>query len=54
MIRHTLKIIAKYKGLIFYGWMSNEAAIIVAKDADMFLLLIYVLDQFECFLPYRI
>ena len=34
--------------------MSNEAAIIVAKDADMFLLLIYVLDQFECFLPYRI
>ena len=34
--------------------MSNEASVNVAKDANMFLLLIYDLGQLECFLPYGI
>ena len=36
--------------LIFYARMCNEAAVVVAKDADVFLLLVYVLGQLECFL----
>ena len=40
--------------LIFHEGMSNEAAIIAAKDGDVFLLLIYALGQLEYFLPYRI
>ena len=30
--------------------MCNKAAVVVAKDADAFLLLVYVLGQSECFL----
>ena len=37
--------------LVFHEEMSNEAAVIVAKDKDVFLLLIYALSQLECFLP---
>ena len=32
---------------------SNEVLVIVVKDTDMVLLLIYVLSQLECFLPSR-
>ena len=31
--------------------MSNESAVIIAKDTDMFLLLNYAPGQLECFLP---
>ena len=35
--------------------MCNEAAVVVAKDADALLLLVYVLGQLECFLlPWHI
>lgn len=37
--------------LIFYESMSNEAAVIFAKNTVVFLLLIYVLEQLDCFLP---
>ena len=36
--------------LSFHERISNKAIVIVAKDADAFLLLIYVLEQLECFL----
>lgn len=32
---------------------SNEVLVIVVKDTDMVLLLIYVLSQLVCFLPSR-
>lgn len=35
--------------LIFCARMINAEAVIAAKDTDMFLLLIYVLGQLECF-----
>ena len=31
--------------------MSNESAVVVAKDMDRFLLLIYALGQLGCFFP---
>ena len=31
--------------------MSNKTAVVVAKDIDVFLLLIYALEQLKCFLP---
>ena len=37
--------------LIFHERMSNEAEAIDAKDTDVFLLLIHVLEQLKCFLP---
>ena len=37
--------------LNFHERMSNEAAVIVTKDTDVFLLLIYALEQLDCFLP---
>ena len=37
-------------GLIFHERISNKAVVIVAKDTDAFLPLIYVLEQLECFL----
>ena len=36
--------------LIFHEGMSNEVAVIFAKDTDVFLLLIYALEQLKCFL----
>ena len=39
--------------LVFHAVMSNEAVVIVAKDGDVFLLLIYALGALECpFLPW--
>ena len=35
--------------LIFLAGVSNEVAIIVAKHADVFLLVIYGLGQLECY-----
>ena len=37
--------------LVFHAEMTNEAAVIVAKDSKAFLLLIYALCQLELFLP---
>ena len=39
--------------LIFLAGLSNEAAVIVAKDTYVFLFLIYRSDQLEYFLPQR-
>ena len=36
--------------LIFHERMSNETTVVVAKDTDVFLLLIYALEQLNCFL----
>ena len=36
--------------LIFHAGMSNKAAVIVSKDANVFLFLIYALGQLECLL----
>ena len=33
--------------LIFHAMMGNETAVIVAKDTEVFLLLIYVMDQMD-------
>ena len=37
--------------LVFHAEMTNEAAVIVAKDSKAFLLLIHALCQLELFLP---
>ena len=37
------------QALIFLAGVSNEVAIIVAKHADVFLLVIYGLGQLECY-----
>ena len=37
--------------LIFQETMSDEAAVIVAKDVDVILVVVYASEQLECFLP---
>ena len=37
--------------MIFHERMTNEAAVIVAKDTDVCLRLIYACEQLDCFLP---
>ena len=37
--------------LICHSGMSNNAAVIAAKDTDMFLFIIYALGKLECSLP---
>ena len=37
--------------LIFQETMSDEAAVIVAKDMEVVLVVVYVSEQLECFLP---
>ena len=39
--------------LIFQETMSDEAAVIVAKDVDIDLVVAYASEQLECFLPPR-
>ena len=42
-----------HPSLIFHVRMNNEAAVSVAKDVNVLLILIYALDQLKCFLPPR-
>ena len=49
--KEATEVLPRSIGLTFYELINNEAAVIFAKDAGIFLLLIYHLGQLKYFLP---